>query len=207
MTFLLIIGGAFELVTATGVLAALCKKMSLVFRGSKKYLVIPIFLCMFALFGTTMGMSTEVAVFVPIGITLALSLGLDKVTGTAMIAMGAASGFTADLLNPFNVGVAQGIAELPLYSGMGMRFALLAVLLIADTVYIIAYAKQVEKDPTRSIIYGEPDDGEFAPLEGDNAVKYGALILAGTCLELIEKPELLAEIKAEFTQTKASENL
>lgn len=51
----------------------------------------------------------------PIGITLAMLLGLDKVTGTAMIALGAAIGFTAGILNPFNVGVAQDIAELPLF--------------------------------------------------------------------------------------------
>ena len=63
-----------------------------------------------------MGMSAEVMIFVPIGIALAASLGLDKVTGTAMIAMGAASGFTAGILNPFNVGVAQDIAEIPMFS-------------------------------------------------------------------------------------------
>lgn len=68
-----------------------------------------------------MGMSAEVMIFVPIGIALAASLGLDKVTGTAMIAMGAASGFTAGILNPFNVGVAQDIAEIPMFSGMEYR--------------------------------------------------------------------------------------
>lgn len=62
-----------------------------------------------------MGMSSEVMIFVPIGITLAMLLGLDKVTGTAMIALGAAIGFTAGILNPFNVGVAQDIAELALF--------------------------------------------------------------------------------------------
>ena len=43
----------------------------------------------------TMGMSSEVMIFVPIGITLALFLGLDKVTGTAMTALGAALDLTA----------------------------------------------------------------------------------------------------------------
>ncbi len=42
-----------------------------------------------------MGMSAEVMIFVPIG-ALAASLGLDKVTGTAMIAMGAASDLQAE---------------------------------------------------------------------------------------------------------------
>ncbi len=85
--------------------------MSKAFQGRELF-VIPAFLILFSIFGTTMGMSTEVMIFVPIGIALATSLGLDKVTGTAMIAMGAASGFTAGILNPFNVGVAQDIAEI-----------------------------------------------------------------------------------------------
>jgi uncharacterized ion transporter superfamily protein YfcC len=160
VTFILIIGGAFEIITSTGALTALCKKMSKAFVG-KEMMVVPAFLVLFAIFGTTMGMSTEVMIFVPIGIALALSLGLDKVTGTAMIAMGAASGFTAGVLNPFNVGVAQDIAELPMFSGMGFRLVILAILLAVDAIYIIAYAKRVKADPTKSIIYGEPEDDEF----------------------------------------------
>lgn len=160
VTFILIIGGAFEIITSTGVLTVLCKKLSKKFIG-KEMLVIPAFLVLFSIFGTTMGMSAEVMIFVPIGITLALSLGLDKVTGTAMIAMGAASGFTAGVLNPFNVGVAQSIAEIPMFSGMGYRLLILAILLAIDTVYIIWYAKRVKKDPTKSIIYGEPEDDSF----------------------------------------------
>lgn len=160
VTFILIIGGAFEIITSTGLLTVLCKKLSKKFIG-KEMLVIPAFLILFSIFGTTMGMSAEVMIFVPIGITLALSLGLDKVTGTAMIAMGAASGFTAGVLNPFNVGVAQSIAEIPMFSGMGYRLLILAILLAIDTVYIIWYAKRVKKDPTKSIIYGEPEDDSF----------------------------------------------
>lgn len=100
VTFILIIGGSFEIITSTGVLTVLCKKMSKAFKG-REFFVIPAFLVLFSIFGATMGMSTEVMIFVPIGIALATSLGLDKVTGTAMIAMGAASGFTAGILNPF----------------------------------------------------------------------------------------------------------
>lgn len=160
VVFILMIGGAFEIITATGALTALCQKLSKMFVG-KEYFVIPVFLILFSIFGTTMGMSSEVMIFIPIGITLALSLGLDKVTGVAMIAMGAASGFTAGLLNPFNVGVAQDIAELPMFSGIGFRAVILAVLLIIDTVYIIAYAKKVKAHPEKSIIYGEADSKEY----------------------------------------------
>ena len=149
LTFMLIIGGAFQIITSTGALTALCKKLSKTF-SKKKYFVIPFFLTIFSIFGFTMGMSSEV-----------MLLGLDKVTGTAMIALGAAIGFTAGILNPFNVGVAQDIAELPLFSGMGYRIFILIVLLAATSTYIICYAKKVAANPEKSIIYGIKEDQEY----------------------------------------------
>ena len=160
ITFMLIIGGAFEVITSTGALTALCKKLSKTF-SKHKYAVIPVFLTLFSIFGFTMGMSSEVMIFVPIGITLALFLGLDKVTGTAMIALGAAVGFTAGILNPFNVGVAQDIAELLLFSGMAYRIVILVILLAATSAYIIIYAKKVAANPEKSVIYGIQEDTEY----------------------------------------------
>ena len=160
ITFMLIIGGAFEVITSTGALTALCKKLSKTF-SKHKYAVIPVFLTLFSIFGFTMGMSSEVMIFVPIGITLALFLGLDKVTGTAMIALGAAVGFTAGILNPFNVGVAQDIAELPLFSGMAYRIVILVILLAATSAYIIIYAKKVAANHEKSVIYGIQEDTEY----------------------------------------------
>ena len=160
ITFMLIIGGAFEVITSTGALTALCKKLSKTF-SKHKYAVIPVFLTLFSIFGFTMGMSSEVMIFVPIGITLALFLGLDKVTGTAMIALGAAVGFTVGILNPFNVGVAQDIAELQLFSGMAYRIVILVILLAATSAYIIIYAKKVAANPEKSVIYGIQEDTEY----------------------------------------------
>ena len=75
--FLLIIGGSFELVNASGAILALCRTVGRKLKG-KEIFVVPIFLALFAVFGTTMGMSNEVAIFVPIGITMALTLGFAR---------------------------------------------------------------------------------------------------------------------------------
>ena len=160
IAFLLIIGGSFELVNASGAILALCRTVGRKLRG-KEIFVVPIFLALFAVFGTTMGMSNEVAIFVPIGITMALTLGLYKVTGMAMVVVGAVSGFTAGLMNPFTVGVAQDIAGVPLFSGMSLRGVLLIAMLIIDTIYIIAYDRRVKKHPEKSILAGLPDEKEF----------------------------------------------
>ncbi len=160
IAFLLIIGGAFELVNVSGAVLALCRTVARRLKG-REFFVVPMFLALFAVFGTTMGMSNEVAIFVPIGITMALTLGLDKVTGMAMVTVGAVSGFTAGLMNPFTVGVAQDIAGVPLFSGMGYRAVLLIVMLLIDTVYILHYDRMVKRHPEKSILIGLPDEEEF----------------------------------------------
>ena len=187
LTFMLIIGGAFQIITSTGALTALCKKLSKTF-SKKKYFVIPVFLTIFSIFGFTMGMSSEVMIFIPIGITLALLLGLDKVTGTAMIALGAAIGFTSGILNPFNVGVAQDIAELPLFSGMGYRVFILIILLVATSAYIIYYAKKVAVHPEKSIIYGIKEDQEYTfddVSDVMNKRQVGVLIVMAACFGIL----------------------
>lgn len=187
LTFMLIIGGAFQIITSTGALTALCKKLSKTF-SKKKYFVIPVFLTIFSIFGFTMGMSSEVMIFVPIGITLAMFLGLDKVTGTAMIALGAAIGFTAGILNPFNVGVAQDIAELALFSGMGYRIFILIVLLAATSTYIICYAKKVAANPEKSIIYGIKEDQEYTFDDVSDTMskrQIGVLVIMVACFGIL----------------------
>ena len=156
--FVLLIGGAFEIINRTGALMALSCKVARVCRGKRELLVVPFFMILFSIFGTTMGMSAEVMVFVPIGIAVAKSLGYDRVTGTAMIGLGALVGFTAGIYNPFSVGIAQSIAELPLFSGAPMRYVLLAVLIAVSSIYIQRYTNRVKKDPTKSILYGIDDE-------------------------------------------------
>jgi len=69
-----------------------------------------------------------------------------------MITLGAACGFTSGFMNPFTVGVAQGISELPLFSGIAFRFVILGVMLIITTWYVMRYANKVKEDPSKSIV-------------------------------------------------------
>ena len=55
---------------------------------------------LFSVGGFTMGMAEETIIFVPIGVAIARAMGFDAVTGTAMITLGAASGFLEECLIP-----------------------------------------------------------------------------------------------------------
>lgn len=149
--FIFIVGGAFQIITASGTIESGIGNLAKKLEG-RENLMIPIFVLIFSIGGMTFGMSEEVIVFVPIGIALARALGFDAITGTAMISLGAATGFSAAVMNPFTIGVAQDIAELPLFSGVALRIGVLLVMLIVTSTYIIRYGKKVKEDPSASVV-------------------------------------------------------
>lgn len=55
-------------------------------------------------------------------------------------------------MNPFTVGVAQGIAELPLFSGIGMRIVIWFIMIIVTSIYVLRYAGKVKSDPKLSLV-------------------------------------------------------
>lgn len=152
MVFILVVGGAFNIVTQTGAMERGIRKLAYKLQGHEK-LIIPLMMFVFSLGGATFGMSEETIIFIPIGITLARALGYDALVGMGMITFGAAVGFSAGFLNPFTVGVAQKIAELPLYSGAPLRVAVWLVMLVAVPLAILRYANRVKADPTASYVY------------------------------------------------------
>jgi uncharacterized ion transporter superfamily protein YfcC len=108
---------------------------------------------LFSLGGTLFGMCEETMPFVLIFIPLALSLGYDSLVGTAIPFLGAAAGFAGAVFNPFTVGIAQGIAELPLYSGMEYRFFVWILSTIGMTAFVMIYANKIKKNPEKSPVF------------------------------------------------------
>ena len=93
--------------------------------------------------------------FILIFVPLSLSLGYDTIVGVALPFLGAASGFAGAFFNPFTVGIAQGIAGLPLYSGLGYRLIVWAVGTAIVIAVVMRYAARVRKDPKLSPTYEE----------------------------------------------------
>lgn len=150
---IMVIGGTMEVITATGAMEAGINKLASVFKGKHELIVIPIFLAIFAVGGATLSLSDEVVAFVPIGIMLSRALGYDAIVGTAMVALGAASGVNAGIFSPFTTGVAQTISGLPLYSGAPFRTICLVVFVVLALIHISKYAKKIKQDPSKSLVY------------------------------------------------------
>jgi uncharacterized ion transporter superfamily protein YfcC len=153
--FVFLIGGAFGMINETGAMSAGIRsilELSRKRRSFKKW-VIPVLMTLFSLAGATFGMSEEVLVFVMISIPLGMALGYDSITGIAIPFVGAGAGFAGAFLNPFTIGVAQGIAELTPFSGMGYRLIAWAIMTVAAIVFVMRYARKVEKDPSHSKVH------------------------------------------------------
>lgn len=150
--YIFIVGGAFGIIQKTGAIESgvhtLVQKMK-----DSGILLIPMSMIIFSILGFTTGMSEETLIFVPIGIAISRALGYDALVGTAMVSMGAASGFIGGMMNPFTVGVAQEIAEVQLFSGIGFRSVVYVFIITAAITYVMRYAMKVKNDPTKSILY------------------------------------------------------
>lgn len=153
--FVLIVGGAFAVLQATDAIDSMIKTVAKAHTHSPfvRAMIIPVFVTMFSLGGATFGMSEEAIPFILIFVPLALALGYDSIIGVSIPFVGSQVGFAAAFLNPFNVGVAQGIAGLDLFSGMGYRMIVWFIATTITIAFLMWYAARVKREPTLSPTY------------------------------------------------------
>ena len=126
--FVFLIGGAFTVVDETG---ALRQGVDWLVRrfGNAETVVIPAVSLAFALGGVLDNMKEEIIALVPVVLLLARRLGLRPVVAVAMSLGAAAVGAAFSPVNPFQVGIAQRLAQVPLLSGSLFRVAFLTLAL------------------------------------------------------------------------------
>jgi len=144
--YIFLIGGTFGVINATGAVDAAIGTVVAAGRGRGPW-VLTVLMLAFAVGGGTIGMAEETLPFIPALVVLARRMGYDEVVGCAIALVGAGAGFSGAFLNPFTVGVGQGIAGVPLFSGMGYRLFVWAVITAIAVVYVLRYAKRVRRDP------------------------------------------------------------
>ena len=148
--FILVVGGAFWLLNATGaVTAGISRFIARVGRRDKWVLVA--ITVLFSLTGAVFGMSEETIPFVGIVVPLVVSMGYDALMGMLIVYVASNIGFSAAFLNPFTVGIAQDMAGLPLFSGMGYRVFCWAVLTVLTALFVVIYAHKTRKAPAEAV--------------------------------------------------------
>lgn len=121
---------------------------------SKVHLVIPIFMTFFGILGTTCGSFEATYGLIPVFVGIAIALGYDAIVGLCMVEMAVLLGYSAPTINPFTLGLAQSIAELPLFSGLWYRVICFVVTMAIGIAFTMRYASKIKKDPKSSLVYG-----------------------------------------------------
>ena len=150
--YIFIIGGAFGVLNRTGTIQA---GINFIVRhiGAKKALIVPVITLMFAIGGGSIGIAEETLIFLPAMFLLARSLGYDSLVAGGMALVGANAGFASAFMNPFTVGVAQGIVGLPLFSGIAFRAIVWAIITTVTIIFLTRYAARVKANPSISLMY------------------------------------------------------
>ena len=152
IAFLFIVGGSFNLISATKAIDFGIVRIVNLFKG-KEILLLPIIIFMFSLGGATFGMSEESVAFISILAPLTLALGYDSIVAVAITTLACTLGFSSAMLNPFTVGIAQSIAGIQVYSGIELRTAIWFITTTVGTIFIMAYAMKIKKNPKLSPVY------------------------------------------------------
>lgn len=163
IAFLLIIGGAFQIMNSSraidaGIFSFLnytksLEKHQFIKRIGVNNVVIASVITLFSVFGAVFGMSEETLAFVIIIVPLAISMEYDSITGICMVYVAAHVGFSGAVLNPFTIGIAQGLSDLPLFSGFEYRLLCWFILTAILIAIVLRYAARIKKDPKKSPMY------------------------------------------------------
>ena len=166
--FILIIGGAFWIMNeskAIDVSIQACLRFSMriehnsiIRKIGADNLIFILIMIMFSIFGAVFGMSEETIAFVIIFVPMSVSMGYDSIVGVSLCFVAAALGFAGAILNPFTIGIAQGLSNLPLFSGIQYRMLCWLIINIAGFIFIIRYAISIKKNPLLSKVR---DDDEY----------------------------------------------
>lgn len=188
--FLLFACGYVGILMKSGTLDALVGSI-LRRMKDKDYLLIPIFLSLFALAGATFGMQEESWGFIPLFVAIALTLGYDRVVGAGIVVLGTTTGCAGAILNPFNIGIASGIAGVPMTTPKLTIFRIITfvVFTACSSLYLMHYAEKIRKNPKCSVLYGVKENSAgmskeeiiklpFTGIQKITLVLFGLLIAA-----------------------------
>ncbi len=203
--FILMVGGAFWILNNShaidvGVMAFLRRvlrlnKYRLLRKMGVENIIIALIMIMFSLFGAVFGMSEETIAFVIIFVPLAISMGYDSIVGVCMCYVAAHIGFAGAMLNPFTIGIAQGIAELPIFSGLEYRFLCWIVLTIIGIAFVLWYANRVKRNPEKSPMYKLDDYWRQRAMEQrDNPIVYHSPVVAWVMYGLLSMTMIVCAV-------------
>lgn len=165
--FILLIGGAFWIMNESKAIdvsimtflraTQKLERITLIRKIGVNNIIMTLIMIVFSLFGSVFGMSEETIAFIIIFVPLAISMGYDSIVGVSLCFFAAGLGFAGATLNPFTIGIAQGLSDVPLFTGIEYRLLCWAIITFIGVIIILRYAAKIKKDPSKSVMYEEDE--------------------------------------------------
>ena len=169
VALLLVVGGSFGIIMATGAIDAGIYAVIDKTKGLERF-ALPILFYLFSLGGATFGMSEEVIPFSMVMVPFVIALGYDSIVAVTVTFVASQLGNAVSWMSPFSVAIAQGIAGIPVLSGAGFRLVCWVVVTGLGAAYTMVYAERIRKNPEKSVMYSS--DNKFrAQLQEDDSAR------------------------------------
>lgn len=175
--YVFIIGAVFSLIQQTGAINAFLFSLIAKFKNRPKLLLFLIYMTIFS--GSSfMGIGAETIALIPVFLFLSKRLGYDRLFGFALLSVPVYLGWSSGVTNPFNVQIAQIIAELPIGSGIGFRLVLYVVYAAIGFYFISRYGDKIKNNPSLSLMKNDHFNlDEFGSFEKENLERKHIYIL------------------------------
>lgn len=197
IALILIVGGSFALVSATGAVDRGLLKLVAITGDRPSWLLGALFVA-FSLGGAVFGMGEETIAFIVLLLPLVDRMGLPRECAVMATYLASQLGFATSWMNPFSVLVAQGIAGLPPLSGAPLRVVMWVVFTAVGATFTILYARR-----HRRAAHDRPAaDALPAPTPMNWADRSILLALLATVVWIVwgvtERQYYLPELSAQF---------
>lgn len=152
MFVVMIVGGVVEIYNKTGAIGAAIKSILSLSNKIGSQAIIALIMIVFSVIGGILGWSEQIIPFVPIIVSLCISLGYDSLVGMAISGFACLVTFAVAPFNIYTVAISDTIAGLPMFSGWELRMLVLVCVTGASLFWVLRYAAKIKKDPTKSLM-------------------------------------------------------
>ena len=152
VAFILICGGAFGIVMRTGAVDAGISAMIQKTQG-REIILIPVLFTLFSLGGAVFGMGEEAIPFAMVIVPLTIAMGYDAVVAVCVTYVATQIGFGTSWMNPFSLAIAQGVSQIPVFSGAVFRIIMWVIFTAFGIIFTMIYAAKIKKNPQSSVAY------------------------------------------------------
>lgn len=147
--FLLVISGAFQIMSDTKGIYVIVNKMINKFKD-KKNTLIALLTLIFMCFGSFFGLFEEVLTLLPLIVMITISLGFDGFTGFLICIVGTGFGFASAITNPFTVITASNIIGASPMTNVWYRIIIFIIMYSLLLGFIFHHIKKITKNPESS---------------------------------------------------------